>query len=95
MGVRVRFLPDNAPPGVETGAVRDKILVPKAAVQSGSEGSFVWVVSDDVASKRAVQVGANSGERIEITSGVNAGDKVVVRGAERLSGDSTKVRVAE
>jgi RND family efflux transporter MFP subunit len=95
MGVRVRFLSDNAPPGVETGAVRDKIVVPKAAVQSGSEGSFVWIVSDDVASKRAVQVGANSGERIEITSGVNAADKVVVRGAERLSGDSTKVRVAE
>jgi RND family efflux transporter MFP subunit len=95
MGVRVRFLPDNAPPGVETGAVRDKILVPKAAVQSGSEGRFVWIVSDDVASKRAVQVGANSGERIEITSGVNAGDKVVVRGGERLRGDSTKVRVAE
>ena len=88
MGVRVRFLSDNAPPGIETGAVRDKIVVPKEAVQSGSDGSFVWVVSDDMASKRAVQVGANSGERIEITSGVNAGDKVVVRGGERLSGDT-------
>jgi HlyD family secretion protein len=95
MGVRVRFLSDQAPPGVETGAVPDKIVVPKAAVQSGLDGSFVWVVSEDVARKRAVQAGANSGERIEITSGVNAGDKVVVRGAERLSGDSAAVRVAE
>ena len=34
MGVRVRFLPDDAPRGVETGAVPDKIVVPKAAVQS-------------------------------------------------------------
>lgn len=95
MGVRVRFLSDQAPPGIETGAVRDKILVPKAAVQSDPGGSFVWVVSDDVASKRAVHVGANSGERIEVTSGVQAGDKVVVQGAQRLAGDTAQVRVAE
>ena len=95
MGVRVRFLPDDAPPGVETGAVPDKIVVAKAAVQSGQDGSFVWVVSEDVARRRAVTVGANSGERIEITRGVNAGDKLVVRGAERLSGDTAAVRVVE
>ena len=75
MGVRVRFLPDNAPPGIESGAIRDKIFVPQAAVLSGSDGNFVWVVNEDLASKQAVQVGANSGERIEISSGVNAGDQ--------------------
>jgi RND family efflux transporter MFP subunit len=95
MGVRVRFLPGNAPAGVETGAVRDKIMVPKSAVQSGKDGSFVWVVSNDEARRRPVQIGANSGERIEITSGVAAGDKVVVRGAERLRGDSAAVKLVE
>ena len=95
MGVRVRFLPDDAPAGIETGAVPDRIVVPQAAVQSGPEGSFVWVVSEDVARKQAVQVGASSGEQIEITSGVNAGDKVVVSGAERLAGETAAVRVAE
>ena len=55
MGVRVRFLSDDAPAGVETGAVPDRIVVPQAAVQSGHEGRFVWVVSDQVARKRAVQ----------------------------------------
>jgi multidrug efflux pump subunit AcrA (membrane-fusion protein) len=95
MGVRVRFLSDDAPAGVETGAIPDRIVVPRAAVQSGHEGSFVWVVSDEVARKCAVQVGANSGDRIEITSGVNADDKVVVRGAERLTGATVAVRVAE
>ena len=86
---------DEAPPGVETGALRDKIVVPKAAVGSGPEGRFVWVVSDDVARKRAVRVGTDSGERIEVASGVNVGEKVVVRGAERLRGDTADVRVAE
>jgi len=95
MGVRVRFLADNAPAGLETGAVRDKIVVPKAAVQSGQDGSFVWVVSEEEAHRRRVQTGTNSGERIEITSGLNPGDKVVVRGAQRLTGDVAPVRLAE
>jgi len=95
MGVRVRFLADSAPPGTETGAVRDRVVVPQAAVQSSQAGSFVWVVSDDVAHRRAVDLGANSGERVEITHGVNAGDKVVVRGADRLTGDAARVRLVE
>jgi multidrug efflux system membrane fusion protein len=80
---------------VEAGVVRDKIVVPRAAVQSGEGGSFVWIVNDDVAHKRDVQIGANSGERIEITNGVNAGDKVVLRGAEKLTGEMAKVRLVE
>lgn len=95
MGVRVRFLSDDAPPGLETGEAAEKIVVPKAAVQSGEGGHFVWIVSSDEAHRRAVQVGPNSGDRIEITKGLSAGDKVVVRGAQRLSGDTAKVRLVE
>jgi len=95
MGVRVRFLLDDAPAGVETGAVPDKIAVPKEAVQSGRDGRFVWVVSDDVASRRAVQVGNDLGEQIEIADGVSAGEKVVVKGADRLTGDTAAVRLGE
>ncbi|OHB79689.1 MAG: hypothetical protein A2W31_13340 [Planctomycetes bacterium RBG_16_64_10] len=95
MGVRVRFLADDAPVGVETGAVRDKIVVPKDAVLSGQGGRFVWVVSNDEARKRIVQIGANSAARIEITSGLNPGEKVVVRGAPRLTGDVARVRLSE
>jgi RND family efflux transporter MFP subunit len=95
MGVRVRFLPDDAPAGVETGAVRDKIVVPREAVRPGRDGTFVWVVNDGVAHRRTVQLGAGSGSRAEITSGVSADEKVVVRGAERLAGDSAQVRLAE
>jgi HlyD family secretion protein len=95
MGVRVRFLADNAPEGIETGAVRDRIVVPAAAVQSANGGRFVWVVSDGVASKRAAQIGKITGEQVEITSGINPGDKVVVHGAEKLTGDTAKVRLVE
>ena len=95
MGVRVRFLADNAPVGMETGAIRDPIAVPKTAVQSEKSGRFVWVVSDGVASRRAVQVGKNSGDQVEITSGINPNDKVVVRGGDKLTGDTAKVRIVE
>ncbi len=95
MGVRVRFLADDAPAGLETGLAADRVVVPEAAVQAGPEGSFVWIVSGDAARRCAVQVGVNLGERIEIADGLNAGDQVVVRGAERLSGESAAVRVVE
>ncbi len=95
MGVRVKFLPDDAPAGVETGVVRDKIVVPREAVQSGPEGAFVWVVSDSVANRRAVQLGPGSGSPAEIVGGLSADEKVVVRGAERLTGDTADVRLAE
>ncbi|NUQ63728.1 MAG: efflux RND transporter periplasmic adaptor subunit, partial [Pirellulales bacterium] len=95
MGVRVAFLPDGAPAGGKNGKGREKIVVPKAAVQSDQGGSYVWVVSDNVARRQDVRLGPNSGERIEIASGIREGDKVVVRGAERLSGDTAEVRLAE
>ena len=40
MGVRVRFLADDAPPGIETGAVRTRSSSRKAAVQSESGRQF-------------------------------------------------------
>lgn len=95
MGVRVRFLADDAPPGMETGAVHDKVMVPEAAVQAGQEGAFVWVVSEELAERRAVDAGPSVGEQVEIVSGVNAGEQVVVRGAEKLTGETAKVRVVE
>ncbi|MHB1034160.1 MAG: efflux RND transporter periplasmic adaptor subunit [Pirellulales bacterium] len=95
MGVRVRFLPDDAPPGIETGAVRDGVAVPKEAVLSDGDGRYVWVVIDETAERRAVEVGAASGQRVVITRGVKPGEQVVVRGAEKLSGDTAKVRLEE
>jgi membrane fusion protein (multidrug efflux system) len=80
---------------VESGAVRDTVAVPKAAVQADAEGSFVWVVNEDTAHRRAVETRANSGDRIEITRGLSPGDRVVVRNAQRLRGESAKVRVEE
>jgi len=95
MGVRVRFVADNAPAGAETGAVREKVVVPQAALQGAAGAAFVWVVSDNAATKRSVVAGDAAGETVEVKSGLSAGEKVVIRGAENLREDKQKVRMAE
>jgi RND family efflux transporter MFP subunit len=95
MGVRVQFLPGQAQPDDAVIREPDKIVVPKAAIRSESGGSYVWLVSENEARKRPVEVGAESGDQIEITNGLSSGEKVVIRGAEWLTGETARVRVTE
>jgi multidrug efflux system membrane fusion protein len=63
------------------GDVLQAVVVPKAAVQSGPSGSFVFVVTpDDVAEMRTVALGPSSGGFVTIENGVSAGDRVVTDG---------------
>ncbi len=67
------------------------VAVPVAAVQTGTAGSYVYVVNDqNVASIVQVKEGDKDANLIQITSGLNAGDKVVVDGVDRLR-DGIKV----
>jgi HlyD family secretion protein len=95
MGVRVKFLPDDAPVGAETGAIKDNIAVPKSAVFGAPGGEYVWVIVDNAAHKKPVVVASNSNDKVELKSGIVAGDKVVTRGGEKLSEDKQKVKVVE
>jgi multidrug efflux system membrane fusion protein len=66
--------------------VRDAVVVPQAAVQRGPRGGFVYVVdADGTAHRHAVTVGYEDETGSVITSGVAAGDKVVVDGGSRLT----------
>jgi membrane fusion protein (multidrug efflux system) len=68
------------------GAVRPKaILVPQRAVQQGSKGHFVWVVSNESkAENRPVVVGDWHGDDWFINEGLEAGEAVVVDGGLAL-----------
>ncbi len=66
---------------VEHGAT----VIPTSAIERGQQGSFVYVVgADNKVAAKTVVLGTIEGERQAVTSGVNAGDKVVVDGADRL-----------
>jgi multidrug efflux system membrane fusion protein len=64
---------------------RGVVTIPTAAVQRGSQGSFVYVVKDDsTVSVRPVKLGPVEGERVAVEEGVAAGERVVVDGMDRL-----------
>jgi membrane fusion protein (multidrug efflux system) len=77
-----------------TGAIRpNAIAVPQQSVLQGAQGHFVVLVDkDNKAQIRPVQVGPWYGQLWFITSGLEAGDVVVVDGVARLS-PGTPVKV--
>jgi multidrug efflux system membrane fusion protein len=63
----------------------DAILIPSRAVQTGSEGSYVYVVKTDMTVElRKVTVERGEGERA-VVKGLAGGERVVTRGALRLA----------
>jgi multidrug efflux system membrane fusion protein len=73
----------------------DVVLVPAAALQSGTPGAYVYVVNaDNTVSLRTVRVGASANGRTAVLEGIAAGDRVVVDGADRLR-DGASVRLAD
>jgi multidrug efflux system membrane fusion protein len=71
----------------------DATLIPVAAIQRGTKGTFVYVVGQDQAvSIRPITVGPISGDVAAIDQGVVVGDQVVIDGADKLR-DGAKVEV--
>jgi HlyD family secretion protein len=60
----------------------DVVAVPVAAVLRVDDADTVWVVRDGRAVRTLVTVGAQGLDLVEIRSGLRAGDRVVVRGAD-------------
>jgi len=59
--------------------------VSQAALVQGPEGTRVYVVAPDgTAQVRAVQIGAEADGRVELRSGVQAGERVVVQGVQKV-----------
>ena len=65
--------------------LHDQTVAPAAAIQRGSDGTFVFVVTPDkTVAMRTVTVGVQDGDKIDIVKGLSPGDTVVVDGADRL-----------
>lgn len=68
-----------------SAAPRAAVAVPRDALLLRKEGAYVVKVGDDNRTRRiAVQTGASRGALVEVKGEVMAGDRLVVRGAERL-----------
>ncbi|MEM8877904.1 MAG: efflux RND transporter periplasmic adaptor subunit [Pseudomonadota bacterium] len=69
---------------IPIGVARDVLTVPKDALVQGPQGWIVYVADGESAERRPVTLGSAIEDRLEITSGLSAGDIVVTRGNERL-----------
>lgn len=69
------------------------ILVPVDALVRDGGDTAVFVVKGTKAERRAVETGGSDGARVEIRSGVAAGEVVIVRGQAGLP-DGAEIRVA-
>jgi multidrug efflux system membrane fusion protein len=66
--------------------LQNAVLVPTSAVQTGAPGEYVYLVNDNnTVSVRTVTPGPASGPYTAIVSGLEAGQRVVVDGLDRLS----------
>jgi membrane fusion protein (multidrug efflux system) len=68
------------------------LLAPAIAVVPGPDGRRVFVEQDGVARARPVEVGERTADRIQILSGVKAGDRVIVSNLLQLK-DGGRVRI--
>lgn len=75
-------------------AVHDNVLkVPNDALQFGNQGRFVWVLdADGNAQMQQVELGVADAQFTLVTTGLEAGQQVVIEGVDRLKNGS-KVEV--
>ncbi len=69
----------------EVPLVQNAVLIPVAAVAHDGPDNWVWVVEDERARRREVELGPNNFDRIQIRAGLRPGDVVVVQGKQGLS----------
>src|SRR5262245_39867901 len=89
-------------PGTDPGRTRDGVgsvpgpspivLMPKKAVSERNGQAFVWVVTNGAANRRAVTLGPDRLDQVEVKSGVMPGEAVIVNAPAALA-DRAVVRV--
>jgi len=90
MGVKVAFLGEESPKG---RAAEAKALILKSTVRSDAGKSTVFLVKDNKLERRAVSLGAEHGDDVEVMAGIAPGDTLVLRGPENLrEGQTVEVK---
>ena len=78
---------------LQLDVLKDALTVPQAAVLRGAQGFYVYVAeSDNTVSTRVIKPGVVDGEWMAVEGTVQAGEKVVVDGVDRLR-NGAKVEV--
>jgi RND family efflux transporter MFP subunit len=92
MGAKVDFLEAATRAAGSAAPVRPSVRIPAAAVKTDAGASVVWMVREGQLVRRPVETGPVSGGFLEIRSGLNGGEQLLVGGVEKPR-EGMKVKV--
>ena len=73
---------------VQRGDYEDRLLIPQSSVLEDMQGRYVYVVGDDdTVERRNVTLGQREGVDWVVESGLEAGDRVIVNGIQKVQPD--------
>lgn len=100
---RVRFAEGKQPPGLRQNqrlsvrivmdTRRNVLMVERGPFLEQDGGNLAWVVDGSSAIRRPIRTGASSLSSVEIVSGLQAGDRIVVSGTDQF-GTADRVRIS-
>lgn len=77
---------------VQLALRENALVVPDSAILVDQTGSFVWRVgSDGKASRAPIEIGLRKAARVEVASGLEAGDRIVSAGTQKVTEGSAVV----
>jgi multidrug efflux pump subunit AcrA (membrane-fusion protein) len=91
MGVRVAFLEEKQ--AQPTAPAPAGVWVPPGATGEDASGAFVFVVDGDRARRRSVVLGERGKDKVQLLSGVAAGERLVSEQSEGLA-DGVRIEAA-
>jgi RND family efflux transporter MFP subunit len=90
MGIKVTFLGGEE---ASTDLARARLVIPRDAMRREDGRDVVFILRDDQLERRAVRLGAISGNEVEVVSGLAAGERVIIEGPDELAdGDRVVVK---
>ena len=103
VNARLRFADGQQPPGLRQNqrlsarivmdTREDVLMVERGPFLEQDGGSFAYVVVDGSAQRRPIQAGASSLSAVEIVSGLQAGERIVVSGSDQFQ-QADRVRIS-
>ncbi len=76
---------------IQVGLHKNTLTVPESAVQLSGNQRFLFVITDGKAQRRAVTIGVDGGTFLEVRTGLQPEEQVVVAGSDALA-DGSAVR---
>ncbi len=69
---------------LDVRTAKDAVAVPAPAVFRDGKLDVVWVVTSGTARRRVVRVGAQGADAVQVLEGLQTGERIVVRGADKV-----------